>query len=136
VAADGELVVRRQAACAHCDFRVDACRHCAHFIPSTAGATAFDRHGDFSHGRCGFYRALEPVRTAYPQQASRMEAMGYDVLPTPRPIVDSFIPLAECTAFFLKPEQLRRSQVPWIGRQRTALIRLQQRTRPPHTSTA
>jgi len=38
VAANGELVVRRQAACAHCDFRVDACRHCAHFIPSTAGA--------------------------------------------------------------------------------------------------
>jgi hypothetical protein len=124
---DGELVVRRQAACAHCDFRVDACRHGAHFMPSTAGATAFDRHGDFSHGRCAQYRALEPVRTAYPQQASRMEALGYDALPTPQSIVDSFIPLAECTAFSLKPEQLRYSGVPWIDRQRVALIRLHQK---------
>lgn len=127
VANAGELYVRRQSACAHCDFRVDACRHCAHFIPSSAGVTMFDRHGDFSHGRCGFYRAPEPVRTAYPQHASRMEAMGYDVLPTPRPIVDSYVPLAECTAFSLKPEQLRQSKVPWLNRQRTALIRLQQK---------
>jgi hypothetical protein len=127
VAADGELYVRRKAACAHCDFRVDACRHCAHFLPATAGATMFDRYGDYSHGRCGYYRAPEAVRTAYPQHASRMEAMGYDVLPTPRPIVDSFIPLAECTAFALKPELLRQSKVPWIDRQRVALIRLQQR---------
>ena len=127
VADNGELYVRRQAACAHCDFRVDACRHCAHFIPSTAGATMFDRHGDFSHGRCGFYRAPEAVRTAYPQHASRMEAMGYDMLPSPKPIVDSFIPLAECTAFSLKPEHLRYSGVPGINRQRVALIRLHQK---------
>jgi hypothetical protein len=127
VAADGELVVRRQAACAHCDFRVDACRHCARFIPATGGASVFDRHGDFSHGRCAQYRAREPVRAAYPQHASRMEALGYDVLPAPKSIVDSFIPLAECTAFSLKPEQLRYSGVPWIDRQRVALIRLHQK---------
>lgn len=122
---DGELYVRRQAACAHCDFRVDACRHCARFIPATA--SVFDRHGDLSHGRCGFYRAPEPVRTAYPQHASRLEAMGYDVLPAPKPIVDSFTPLAECTAFSLKPQYLGFSGVPWIDRRRVALIRLQQR---------
>ena len=104
VADGGELFVRRKAACPHCDFRVDACRHCAHFLPAAGGATMFDRRGDFSHGRCGFYRALEPVHTAYPQHARRMEALGYDALPTPKPIVDSFIPLAECTAFALKPE--------------------------------
>ena len=123
----GDLYVRAKVKCKHCDFRVDACRHCAHFIPSTAGAIVFDRHGDFSHGRCAQYRALEPVRTAYPQHASRMEALGYDVLPTPKSIVDSFIPLAECTAFSLKPEHLGFSGVPWIDRQRVALIRLQQR---------
>ena len=87
----------------------------------------FDQHGDFSHGRCGFYRALEPVRTAYPQHAPRMEAMGYDLLPTPKPIVDSYIPLAECTAFSLKQEHLRQSNVSWINRQRAALIRLHQK---------
>jgi hypothetical protein len=124
VADNGDLYVRRQATCPHCDFRVDACRHCAHFLPATDGATVFDRHGDLSHGRCAQYRALESVRTAYPQHAHRMEALGYDMLPTPKLIVDSFIPLEECTAFSLVPEHLRDSHVPWIGRQRIALIRL------------
>jgi hypothetical protein len=127
VADDGDLYVRRKAACAHCDFRVDACRHCQHFQPDTGGFTMFDRHGDVSHGRCGFYRAVEPVRTAYPRHARRLEAMGYDMLPTPKAITDSYIPLTECTAFSLKPELLRDSHVPWIDRQRVALIRLHQK---------
>lgn len=127
VAADNKLVVRRQAACAHCDFRVDACRHCEHFRPAADSATMFERHGDFSHGRCGFYRAVEPVRTAHPQHARHLEALGYDTLPTPKAIVDSYIPLTECTAFSLKPDLLRNSRVPWIDRQRVALIRLHQR---------
>ena len=42
-------------------------------------------------------------------------------------IVDSYIPLTECTAFSLKPELLRNSGVPWIDRQRVALIRLHQK---------
>jgi hypothetical protein len=128
VTADGELYIRRQAACPHCDFRLDACRHCEHFLPSTGGSTLFDRHGDFSHGRCGFYRAVESVRTAYPQHARRLEAMGYDMLPTPKPIIDAYIPLDECTAFTLKQEQLQHNGIPWIDRQRIALIRLQQKT--------
>ncbi|HSD83728.1 MAG TPA: hypothetical protein VLG46_07710 [Anaerolineae bacterium] len=127
VAEDGELYVRRQTTCAHCDFRVDACRHCAHFRPATDITAVFERRGDFSHGRCGFYRAVEPVRTAYPLHARRLEALGYDMLPTPKSIVDSYIPLDECTAFFLNPELLRYSKVPWIDRQRVALIRLHQR---------
>jgi hypothetical protein len=127
VADDGALYARRQTACSHCDFRVDACRHCAHFLPATGSSIMFDRHGDFSHGRCDFYRAPEAVRTAYPQHASRMEAMGFDMLPTPKPIADSFIPLSECTAFALKLDLLRQSNVPWLDRQRVALIRLQQK---------
>ncbi len=126
VADNGDLYVRRNAACGHCDFRVDACRHYAHFQPATS-FTMFDRHGDYSHGRCGFYRALEAVRTAYPQHASRMEAMGFDMLPTPKPITDSFIPLTECTAFSLKLDLLRDSHVPWLNRERIALIRLHHR---------
>jgi hypothetical protein len=127
VSSDGELYIRRQSTCPQCDFRVDACRHCAHFQPSTGGFTMYERHGDVSHGRCGFYRAVEPVRTAYPRHARRLEAMGYDMLPTPKAIADSYIPLTECTAFSLKPELLRNSRVPWIDHQRIALIRLHQR---------
>jgi hypothetical protein len=88
----------------------------------------FERLGDVSHGRCGFYRAVEPVRTAYPRHARHMEALGYDTLPTPTTIVDSYIPLPECTAFSLKLDLLQQSKVSWIDRQRSALIRLQQRT--------
>lgn len=124
---NGELYTRRQAVCPHCDFRVDACRHCAHFQPAQGDFVMFERRGDFSHGRCGFYRAPEPVRTAYPLHASRMEAMGFDMLPTPRPIVDSYIPLPECTVFSLKLDLLRQSNVPWLDRQRSALIRLHQK---------
>jgi hypothetical protein len=127
VSDDGELYVRRNAACANCDFRVDACRHCSHFLPASASYAMFDRRGDFSHGRCSFYRSVESVRTAYPQHASRMEALGYDMLPTPKRISDSYIPLSECTAFTLKPDLLRQSGVPWIDRQRVNLIRLHQR---------
>jgi hypothetical protein len=123
----GDLYVRRQATCPHCDFRADACRHCAHFLPAAGGFTMFERRGDFSHGRCAMYRAPEAVRTAYPQHARRMEAMGFDVLPTPRAITDSFIPLPECTAFSLNLQFLQQSNVPWLNRQRTALIRLHQR---------
>lgn len=123
----GDLYVHRHAACSHCDFRVDACRHCAHFLPASASPTAFEQRGDFSHGRCGVYRAVEPVRTAYPQQASRMEALGYDRLPTPKSIADSFIPLPECTAFALNLQLLQQSNVLWLNRQRVALIRLHQR---------
>ncbi len=125
VTANGELYVHRQAKCTQCDFRVDACRHCAHFLP--AGATMFEQRGDFSHGRCGFYRASEPVRTAYPQHAQRLEALGYDALPTPRAIVDSYVPLDECTAFSLNLKHLRANRVPRLGRDRIALIRLEQR---------
>jgi hypothetical protein len=129
VADNGQLYIRRHTACSHCDFRVDACRHCAHFLPATGGFTMFEQRGDFSHGRCGFYRAVEPVRTAYPQHASQLEARGYDVLPVPKSISDSFIPLPECTAFALKLDLLRQSNIPWLDRQRVALIRLHQKTR-------
>jgi hypothetical protein len=56
-----------------------------------------------------------------------MEALGYDMLPVGKPITDSYLPLAECTVFALKPDQLRQNGVPWIDRQRIALIRLHQR---------
>ena len=127
VTADGELFIRRQATCPHCDFRLDACRHCEHFQPAAGSIMLRDGHGDFGQGRCGFYRALESVRTAYPQHARRLEAMGYDALPAPKPIMDAYIPLEECTAFSLKEKYLRQNAVPWINRQRIALIQLYQR---------
>ena len=121
---EGRLVIRPNAQCSRCDFRLDACRHCAHFLPAQEGFSLTKGQGDFSHGRCGQYRALQPVRDAYPLQAQHLEAAGYDTLPAPKPIVDSYIPLEECTAFALKMERLRASRMAWLTRQRIALIRL------------
>ena len=130
VASTGELYVRRQSHCTQCDFRLDACRHCQHFLPAT-GSLLFERNGDFGHGRCGFYRAAESVRTAHPEHAARLESLGFDRLLTPKPIVDSYIPLPECTAFLLKLEYARQNHIPWLNRQRIALIRLQQKFNRP-----
>jgi hypothetical protein len=125
--ADGALSIRPNARCPNCEFRLDACRHCAHFLPAQTGFSLMGGYGDFSHGRCGQYRALQSVRDAYPMHARRMEAMGYDRLPAPRPIVDSFYPLDECTAFTFQAERLRSSKISWLDRQRIAVIRLYQK---------
>ncbi len=121
---EGRLAIRPNAHCSRCDFRLDACRHCVHFLPAQEGFSLTKGEGDVSHGRCGQYRALQPVREAYPLQARQLEAMGYDTLPAPKPILDSYIPLEECTAFELKMDRLLASHVAWLTRQRTALIQL------------
>lgn len=126
VTADGMLAVRSGATCPRCDFRLDACRHCAHFLPAKDPYATFNRQGDVTHGRCNRYRALQPVREAYPHLADRLEALGYEALPAPKPIQDSYFPLPECTGFTLQLERLRGSKIPWLTRQRLALIRLHQ----------
>jgi hypothetical protein len=125
----GRLAIRPGAQCPKCDFRLDACRHCDHFLPARELSSAFSRQEDFSHGRCRWYRARQPVREAYPQQATQLEALGYDELTAPRPITDSYFPLPECTAFTLNVERLKHSDVPWLTGQRLALLRLGQRLR-------
>jgi len=130
VASDAGMltVARREIRCGRCDFRLDACRHCRHFVPATpafAGPTLFERAGDdFTHGRCNRYRDWQPVRDAYPHMARRLEAMGYEYLRAASRIVDSYFPLDECTSFSLELKRLRRNEIAWLTRQRIALIRL------------
>lgn len=120
----GELAIRARASCPRCDFRLDACRHCEHFQLAQDGIGG---QGDVTHGRCDAYRATQPVEQAYPQMAKQLMAMGYDTLNAPKRIMDSYIPLEECTRFDLNQKRLRRSKLPWLGQERTALIRLGQR---------
>lgn len=123
VTAAGVLAVHSPARCPRCDFRLDACRHCRHFLP------AEDNWGgqkDFTTGRCGLYRAPQPVREAFPQIAARLEAMGYDTLNAPKRIVDSYVPLDDCRGFALDQERLKVNRIAWINQQRSALIQLRQ----------
>jgi hypothetical protein len=125
VTADGRLVVASQSRCPRCDFRLDACRHCRHFLPAR---DAIGGQIDMTHGRCQAYRAPQPVAAAYPDMARQLTALGYDTLNAPKPIIDSFLPLDECRSFALDDKRLRLSKVKWLGRERLALLQLRQRT--------
>jgi len=127
VTASGALAIRPLAHCPRCDFRLDACRHCQHFIPAEDGISG---QKDFTYGRCKLYRASQPVREAFPNVAARLEAMGYETMNAPKRIVDSYVPLDECTGFALDGARLKVSRIPWLNRQRVALIRLRS-NQPP-----
>ncbi len=120
----GRLELRIGAICERCDFRLDACRHCQHFLPAEDGIGG---QKDFTYGRCARYRASQPVREAYPHIAARLESQGYDTLNAPKRIADSFVPLDECQSFALAPERLQISRIAWLTRQRLTLIALDQK---------
>jgi hypothetical protein len=131
VAASGTLTTRARATCDRCDFRLDACRHCRHFLPGSTslavGTLVQDRGGDPTHGRCARYHDWQPVRETHPHMAQRLVAMGYECLRAPKRILDSYFPLAECTSFDLDLKRLRQSEIPWLTSQRIALVRLHEK---------
>ena len=112
--------------CPSCDFRLDACRHCAHFLPGGAQPwNRFVHSGDVTSGRCGHYRASQPVEQACsPEAARRLKAQGWERIRAPRPIVDSFLPPDSCRAFTPDRKRLRASHVRWPDARRAALLRL------------
>lgn len=124
----GTLAIRPKAICERCDFRLDACRHCRHFLPASTslavGPFSYGQGGDPTHGRCARYREWQPVRETHPHVAQRLEALGHEYLRAPKRILDSYFPPEECSSFALDQSRLRRSEIPWLTRQRIALVRL------------
>jgi len=114
--------------CPDCDFRLDTCRHCAHFLPGgpqAMGQSGWAGGGDITHGRCGHYRSSQPVEQACaPDVARGLKARGWDRVRAPRPIVDSFLPPDSCRAFKPDRKRLRAGSVPWPDARRVALLRL------------
>jgi len=125
----GGLAVRPAARCPRCDFRVDACRHCQHFLPAQDPSGLSLQDQDFTHGRCARYHAPQPVRDAYPHLAERLERLGYETLAGPKAILDSYVPLEECTSFSAHLGRLRANKVAWMTRQRMGLLGLERRLR-------
>jgi hypothetical protein len=110
--------------CPQCDFRLDACRHCAHFLPGAPASSSWTS-ADMTSGRCSFYRAVQSVEQACaPEVAQRLKAHGYDQLRAPRPIVDSFVPLDGCNAFEPDRKRLRAGGIRWPDARRAALLRV------------
>lgn len=113
--------------CPCCDFRLDACRHCAHFLPgSPLGWGAGPWGGvDPAYGRCNHYKTSQPVEQACtPDMARRLRARGYDQVRAPLPIADSFLPPDHCRAFALEPRRLRAEGIRWPDARHIALLRL------------
>lgn len=115
VEADGHIGARRASLCPTCDFRLDSCRHCRHFLPGQDGPrgdflTPGFGNVDYTSGRCNVYRGYVSVYDLYGESmADRMAMMGVEMVRAPRLIQDSYIPLPECTAFRLDPRRLRHS---------------------------
>jgi hypothetical protein len=113
--------------CPSCDFRLDACRHCARFSPGAPqewNRWNWDA-GDPTSGRCNHYRSVQAVETACaPDMARRLKQRGYDQIRAPLPIVDSYLPPDHCRAFQADQKRLRASGIRWPGARRVALLRL------------
>jgi hypothetical protein len=113
--------------CPRCDFRVDSCRHCAHFLPGPPQAWGSLSWGgsDVTSGRCNIYKASQPVEQACaPEMARQLRVRGYEHVRAPLPITDSFLPPDFCTAFKPDRRRLRASGIRWPDSRRVALLRL------------
>ena len=108
--------------CSRCGFRLDACRHCARFLPGGQGAFNGD---DVTFGRCSYYKATQPVeQVCSPEMARQLKARGYDQVRAPIPIVDSFVPPDSCTAFRPDRKRTQASGCRWPDARRVALLRM------------
>lgn len=114
--------------CPSCDFRLDACRHCAHFSPGGPpdwGRWTWDR-GDESSGRCTHYHSVQPVEVACATAMARhLKRKGYDQIRAPLPIMDSYLPPDFCRAFRPDQRRLRVSGIRWPDARRATLLRLE-----------
>ncbi len=113
--------------CPRCDFRLDSCRHCAHFLPGKPRAWGQFGWGsdDVTFGRCNRYKEPQPVeQVCRPEVACQLKARGWGRVRAPLSIVDSFVPPDFCTAFAPDRKRLKAGGVRWPDARRVALLRL------------
>ena len=113
--------------CPACDFRLDACRHCIHFLPASIGGigTSPWLASDVTSGRCNRYKGPQPVeQVCAPDMARQLKNRGYEQIRAPLPISDSYLPLDHCTAYVPDRKRLQASGIRWPNDRRTALLRL------------
>ena len=138
LASDGRpTVAPGPVECSSCDFRLDACRHCARFLPGSHQAQGQSGWGggDLTSGRCGCYKVSQPVEQACPPQVARqLKARGWERIRAPRPIVDSMLPPDFCTAFKPDRKRMEAGGVAWPDARRVALLRLLAPPAAPETS--
>lgn len=120
--------------CPSCDFRLDACRHCRHFLPGAprSALQVGTVVADITWGRCAFYKRSQPVEeAAAPHMARSLKKRGYERVRAPMQIQDSMLRPDSCRAFDPHPKRCQASDVSWPGPRRVALLRLQGTTPGP-----
>jgi hypothetical protein len=126
LSAEGRPRVGHLVRCPECDFRLDACRHCANFLPGSPrdwGEEWTSR--DITYGRCKVYKAMQPVEQAYaPGIARRLKAQGYEQIRAPLFIADSYFPPDYCTTYEPDRKRLRAAGIAWPNARRVALLHL------------
>jgi hypothetical protein len=113
--------------CSDCDFRLDACRHCSHFLPGPPRSwmSLGFGEGDITYGRCAFYKKVQLVDQAVaPDIARQLKARSYEQISAPMPIQDSMMRPDSCRAFDPSRKRLMASGVRWPGTRRRALLHL------------
>jgi len=124
---DRRATIAPGSKCPSCDFRLDACRHCAHSLPGAprTGPSLWWAGDDATFGRCSFYKVPQPTeQVCSPEIARWLKERGWETVRAPLPIVDSFLPPDFCTAFVPDRKRLRASDVKWPDAHRVALLRL------------
>lgn len=116
----GRLTVRRRpVSCPQCDFRLDSCRHCAHF----KAEKGLMYGNDWTRGSCTMYKTVQPVEAFCPPSVAReLQERGYTHLPAPTLIVDSYVPLENCSAFVLDEHRLKANGVHVPGLRQRGLL--------------
>jgi hypothetical protein len=113
--------------CPRCDFRLDSCRFCQHFLPGKPGAWGQVEMGesDITHGRCSIYKKERPVEeTCSPSVSKKLKALGFSYVRDNLPIIDSYFPPDFCSAYNPDKKRIKSGDVSWPNRKVTALIRL------------
>lgn len=114
-------VQRRPVICPRCETRLDCCRFCAFFEP---------RQGFFgeevSSGRCSLIKKQQNIEDiCNPSVARRLKEMGWHTLYAGLAIPDSFAPPEECRTFQFDERKTLSEGLPWMGKERVLLLRLE-----------
>ena len=113
--------------CPRCDFRLDSCRFCQHFLAGKPGAWGQVGMGesDITCGRCSIYKEERPVDKTYsPSVAKKLKAYGVSSVRDSISIVDSYFPPDFCRAFTPDKKRIKAGDISWPNRKITALIKI------------
>ena len=111
--------------CPRCDFRLDSCRFCLHFLVGKTGAWGQVGMGgfDITYGRCSIYKTERHVDKTYsPSVVKKLKAYGISYVRDNLPIIDSYFPPDFCRSFNPDRKRIKPADVSWPNRKITALI--------------